>query len=560
MQNSISEDVKKILLYYRKLFNYQSLYLFPKVNTKTITPIVSIGVEDKKPFEHQQKIGWLNYFQNVLTHQNIDEHLSVGEFFKYYELDILYPIRLNSTCYGFLGIGSNGRNINRIELQIGELIVNYLASFWRNLELLKGAKTDSQKTEALVEEIANLLEISHAIESGENLQVLLEFIMKRSMKIMRAEAASLLLLDENQKELEFRVALGPKGREVKPHRLPLGQGIGGWVAKNRKPLLIPDVKQDDRFDPTFDQRSGYVTRSIVCVPLIRNTRTLGVMQALNRTDGKPFTEEDVTTFSIISTLAALAIENSKLVYSAIEKEKIDKDLAVASEIQRLIIPKHLPKVANLEMSGIYIPSKGIGGDFYSVFPLNENETVFCIADATGKGISGALLVSTMHATLKAYLDFTNDLVLILTKLNHLIDELSTSDKYITLFIALYDKRTSDLIYINAGHNPPILFTKKDKYERLKKGGVCIGIIPFEYQTEKVRLNKGDLLLMYTDGVTDAMNDKKERFGESNLIDVLSEKRGQNCEAIQDEISLRVLDHCGDQPLNDDFTLFIIKRK
>jgi len=560
MQNSISEDVKKILLYYRKLFNYQSLYLFPKVNTKTITPIVSIGVEDKKPFEHQQKIGWLNYFQNVLTHQNIDEHLSVGEFFKYYELDILYPIRLNSTCYGFLGIGSNGRSINRIELQIGELIVNYLASFYRNLELLKGAKTDSQKTESLVEEIASLLEISHAIESGENLQVLLEFIMKKSMKILRAEAASLLLLDENQKELEFRVALGPKGREVKPHRLPLGQGIGGWVAKNRKPLLIPDVKQDDRFDPTFDQRSGYVTRSIVCVPLIRNARTLGVMQALNRTDGKPFTEEDVTTFGIISTLAALAIENSKLVYSAIEKEKMDKDLAVASEIQRLIIPKHLPKVANLEMSGIYIPSRGIGGDFYSVFPLNENETVFCIADATGKGISGALLVSTLHATLKAYLDFTNDLVLILTKLNHLIDELSTSDKYITLFIALYDKRTSDLIYINAGHNPPILFTKKDKYERLKKGGVCIGIIPFEYQTEKVRINKGDLLLMYTDGVTDAMNDKKERFGESNLIDVLSEKRGQNCEAIQDEISLRVLDHCGDQPLNDDFTLFIIKRK
>ncbi|MEJ2051459.1 MAG: SpoIIE family protein phosphatase [Calditrichota bacterium] len=546
MQNNITDDVKKILLYYRKLFNYQSLYLFPKVNTKTISPIVNIGVEDKKPFEHQQKIGWLNYFQNVLTHQNIDEHLSVGEFFKYYELDILYPIRLNSTCYGFLGIGSNGRDINRIELQIGELIVNYLASFWRNLELLKGAKTDSQKTESLVEEIANLLEISHAIESGENLQVLLEFIMKRSMKIMRAEAASLLLLDENQKELEFRVALGPKGREVKPHRLPLGQGIGGWVAKNRKPLLIPDVKQDDRFDPTFDQRSGYATRSIVCVPLIRNSRTLGVMQALNRTDGKPFTEEDVTTFSIISTLAALAIENSKLVYSAIEKEKMDKDLAVASEIQRLIIPKHLPKV--------------IGGDFYSVFPLNENETVFCIADATGKGISGALLVSTLHATLKAYLDFTNDLVLILTKLNHLIDELSTSDKYITLFIALYDKQTSDLTYINAGHNPPILFTKKDKYEKLKKGGVCIGIIPFDYQTETVRLNKGDLLLMYTDGVTDAMDDKKERFGESNLIDVLSEKRGQNCEAIQDEISLRVLDHCGDQPLNDDFTLFIIKRK
>ncbi len=560
MQSSLSEDVKRVLLYYRKLFNYQSLYLFPDIDPKTIAPILTIGVGDKKPFEHQQKIGWLNYFQDVLTQDNIDKHLSVGEFFKYYDLDVLYPIRLNGTCYGFLGVGTHGRNINQIELQIGELIVSYLASFWRNLELLKGAKDASEKTQTFVEEIASLLEISHAIESGEDLQDLLEFIMKKCMNVMRAEAASLLLLDENDKELEFRVALGPKGKEVKPFRLPLGQGIGGWVAKNGKPLLIPDAYEDSRFDPSFDKRSGFITRSIACVPLIHNNRTLGVMQALNRTDGKPFTDEDVRTFTIFSTLAGLAIENSRLLYSAIEKEKIDKDLAVAAEIQRLIIPKHLPKVANLEMSGIYIPSKGIGGDFYSIFPLNDNETVFCIADATGKGISGALLVSTLHATLKAYLDFTNDLVLILTKLNHLIDELSTSDKYITLFIAHYDKRTSELTYINAGHNPPILFTKKDKHERLKKGGVCIGIIPFDYHPETIKLNKGDLLLMYTDGVTDAMNEKRERFGESNLIDIVSEKRGLNCEAIQDEISLRVLDHCGDQPLSDDFTLFIVKRK
>ena len=560
MQDTLTDDVQKVLNHFKKLFNYKSVYLFPDIQDNLISPIVLIDAEVREPFNHNKKISWLNYYQEVLTRDSIDNHLSISEFLNYYGIDILFPVRQNGNCYGFLGVDNNSNKIKDIEYQIGELIVSYLASFWRNMELLKANRGATEKTQSIFEEISTLLEVSKALESGENIQGLLESLIHSCMKIMNAESASLMLLDTDDNELEFKVALGPRGKEVKPLRLPVGQGIGGWVAKEGKPLLIPNAYEDDRFDRSFDQRTGYVTRSIICVPLIFSKKVIGVVQALNRRDGKSFVQEDLHTFKLFATLAALAIENSRLLHSAIEKEKMEKDLVVATEIQRLIIPNHLPKIRTLELSGIYIPSKGIGGDFYSVFPVNDNESVFCVADVTGKGVTGALLVSTMHATIKAYLDFTTDLVHILQKMNHLIEELSTSDRYITLFIAHYDRQTSELTYVNAGHNPPLVFSKKNKIRKLTEGGVCVGVVPYEYNSHKIKLEKGDLLLMYTDGVVEAMNEDKELFGEANLIQTVYDKQSQSCEVIQDEITLRVLDHCGEQPLNDDFTLFIVSKK
>ncbi|UCF63349.1 MAG: SpoIIE family protein phosphatase [bacterium] len=560
MHDPLTEEVQKVLNHFKKLFDYKSVYLFPDIQDQIISPILLIDAEIKEPFKHQKKISWLNYYQDVLTEDNIDDHLSISDFLKYYKINILFPIRQNGNCFGFLGINNNARKIKEIELQIGQFIVSYLASFWRNLELLKENREASEKTQAFFEEISSLLEISHALESGEDIQKLLESIIQTCMSIMNAESASLMLLDEEKNELEFKVALGPKGKEVKPLRLPIGKGIAGWVAKESKPLLIPNAYEDERFDRSFDRRTGYVTRSILCVPLIYNKKTVGVLQALNRKDGKSFSQENLHAFTLFATLAALAIENSRLIHRTIEKEKFEKDLVVATEIQRLIIPHHLPKVRSLELSGIYIPSRGIGGDFYSVFPVNEDQTVFCIADVTGKGVTGALLVSTLHATIKAYLDFTSDLILILQKLNHLIEELSTSDRYITLFIASYDQKTSELTYVNAGHNPPLLFSKEKTPVKLTEGGVCLGVLPYEYTYAKITLEPNNILLMYTDGVVEAMNDQNVMFGEKNLIQTVLDKRNQSCEVIQDEITLRVLDHCADQPLNDDYTLFILRRK
>jgi len=138
--------------------------------------------------------------------------------------------------------------------------------------------------------------------------------------------------------------------------------------------------------------------------------------------------------------------------------------------------------------------------------------------------------------------------------------LSTSDRYITLFIACYNQKNSELTYINAGHNPPLLFGNGNKPDKLTEGGVCVGVVPYEYKSAKIKLEKNDLLLMYTDGVIEAMNENKEMFGEENLVKTVLDKRSESCEVIQDEITLRVLDHCADETLGDGFTLFILRKK
>src|SRR4030042_532953 len=335
MQHSLTEEVNQVLYHFKNLFNYKSIYLFPDIQENLISPIFLIGAQMKEPFNHHKKISWLNFYQDVLTRENINNHLSISDFLKYYDIDILYPIRENGNCYGFLAINNDARKVKTVELRIGDLIVSYLASFWRNLELLKDAREASDKTQTMVQEITSLLEISRALESGEDIQNLLEFIIEKCMKVMNAESASLMLLDSNNNQLEFKVALGPKGKEVKSLRLPVGKGIAGWVAREGKPLLIPNAYEDERFDRSFDARTGYVTKSIICVPLRYQDKTLGVVQALNRVDGNAFSKEDLKSFVLFASLATLAIDNSHLLHYTIQKEKLEKDLVVASEVQRL---------------------------------------------------------------------------------------------------------------------------------------------------------------------------------------------------------------------------------
>ncbi|KAA3618474.1 MAG: GAF domain-containing protein [Calditrichaeota bacterium] len=555
----IGAEQEEVLTFYKRLFNYKFLYIFPPVKQNTIKPLVAIGREENLSFYNARDIDWLNFYHKVLTVETLNGESSIDQFFEHYEIDRLFPIRLNDECFGFLALGSHGRQSNHLENQIAQLIIRYLASLWHNHALLNDIEDSSKKTEQLLAEISTLLEVTQAIESGGNIQNLLEMIMQKCMNVMMVEAVSLMLLTKDKKELEFRVALGPKGKDVKPYKLKLGQGIAGTVALSGKPLLIPNAYNDDRFDPAFDRRSGFKTESILCVPLIYHNSVLGVVQALNRFDGKPFAEHDLSTFKIFSTQAALAIENTRLLHEAIENEKLKSQIAIASEIQHLIVPEILPEIPGLEMSGCYIPSQGVGGDFYAVQNVNEHETIFCIADVSGKSVPGALLVSTLHATLRAYLEFTTDLQVIMKKLNELIIKLSTADRFITLFISKFNSKTSKLDYISAGHNPQYLLREPFKISKLSSTGVCVGLIPFDYKIKSVDLKKNDMVLLYTDGIVEARDKNKEIFGEERLGKVLFENLKRPCDFIQKQIIRAVETFSPDAHQQDDLTLLVIRK-
>ena len=433
-------------------------------------------------------------------------------------------------------------------------------SFLDNVHLQRELQRASSRMQAVIEETTALHEISRSIESTASLDTLLHHIVEKSMNLMHAESGSLMLYTEEGDELEFKVALGPKSADVKPFRVKPGQGISGWVAKYGKPILIKDAYKDERFDPSFDKRTGYRTRSFLCVPLKYKDRILGVITILNRLDHRPFTERDQQMLVTFATQAALAIENTRLLKEALEKERLKADLKVAAKIQGMLIPQELPKIKNLEVAATYIPCKEMSGDFYDVIPIKDGKWVFVMADVSGKSVPGAMLMSNFQATIRTYLQFSSDLVWIMEHINELLIKHTTSDRYITVFVALYDPKNGTITSVNAGHNPPLLIKANDKVEKLNKGGIFVGILPWKYEHQNFRFSKDNLLVMYTDGLVEAMNEKEEEFGLTRLQELVLKHRLENIDALKERIINAVKEHTGGKSLDDDFTLLLVRKK
>ena len=560
MKIEINNDIISVLEYHKRLFNYKNIIIFPAIDNSEIKPMMALKPDTEFSFVQAGELNWLNFHSEMITFDKLKKGEIVQNFFKHFEIDMLIPIREGKECYGFLALSANNKKFNQVELNINLIIVQFLANYWKNQHLLYRSQITTKILHSMFNEITSLLEISYVVKSGNDLQSILELVMDECMRIMKAEAASLMLLDHEKNELEFRVALGPKGKDVKPFRLAVGKGIAGWVAKHGKPLFIPDAYKDERFNPEFDKKSGFKTKSILCVPMTYKNQITGVLQVLNRQDGTTFQKSDLRIFTIFASMAALAIENTRLFYSVLDKEMLEKDLSIAAEIQRLMIPIKLPEAEGIISKGTYLPSKDVGGDIYGIFPVNENETVFCIGDVSGKGVPGALLVSTLHATLKAYLQFTTDIQLIVNKLNQLILEISTKDKFITFFIAYYNRVNSELIYINAGHNPPYLLQRGKESVKVKTNGMALGVMPYEYKTTNVKINNDDLLVLYTDGLIEAWDEKKKTFGDKKLQTIVNLHNEFNCGLLHDLIIQYVNLHTENVAKADDFALLVLQFK
>ena len=540
-----------------EVFHYDKILLLAADHTGRFKPVLQ---SDRHRYKSLKLKRSEVTAQRVAFKRDLDPLSPLHQICDFFGVEALFSVQPDDKTLAFLAISSQIPTFTSRQIEIARFICNYIANMLHNDHLVQNLKQYSDRMQKMVDELGTLHEITHALESTDTIDTLLEYIMKKSLEVMQAESASLMLVIEETHELEFKVALGPKGTAVKPFRLPIGQGISGWVAESGEPVLIPDCYSDPRFDPSFDKRTGYKTRSMLCVPMIHKGKIVGVMSIINRLDLKPFDENDQLLFTIFASQAALSIENARLVHSAIEKERLDKELQVASEIQRLLIPQDIPRLKFLEIAAAYMPCKEVGGDFYDILQLDDNRFIFVVADVSGKGIPGAMVVSNMQATLRAYLEYSADLISIVTRLNELIIRQTTADRYITFFIALYDHHEKSLTYINAGHNPPLLISAEGQITELRKGGVFIGYVPWEFESETLPFNPGDLLLLYTDGVVEAMNDKEEEFEFSRLKEIVIQNHSQSVEQIRDHIFNAVKHHVGSNPLQDDYTMMIARRR
>lgn len=549
--NNLISNLKNSLDFYKNIFKYKNILLLSDNGAKFS---VEIQTNNKKYPKYNYKNKKLKIIENVYQKHTLSKRSFLYKMCGHFKVDVLFKINGGNV----LAIQTQKSGLSDREIKLGKFFSEYLDNLLKNEKLVIDLESNSKRLRQMISEITTLHEITRALDSGQNLEALLYYIMEKCKLIMNAEASSLMLVIPETNELEFKVVLGPKSEEVKPFRLPIGKGISGWVAKTGKPVLIPDAYKDKRFDPSFDKRSGFVTRSMLCVPMIHKKKTIGVMTVLNRHDQFSFTENDKVLLTIFASQAALAIENAKLLLEAIEKERLQKELQVAAEIQNLLIPQKLPEIKNLDISATYLPCLEISGDFYNIIPLGKNRFAFVVADVSGKGIPGAMVVSNMQATLRAYLEQSDDLLSIVSKLNSSIIDQTTDDRFITFFIGIYDENKMTLEYVNAGHNPPLHYNGSKKIGKLKTGGIFIGFLPFDYKSEKIQLKPGDILTFYTDGLIEAMNDNDVEFGEDKVIKIIEKKSKLSSKNIQKSLIDEVRKHIGDNKLHDDFTLVITK--
>lgn len=305
------------------------------------------------------------------------------------------------------------------------------------------------------------------------------------------------------------------------------------------PLLLPAAVADlpvgvlvsNRRDERLGALADTLSEKLLAVPILSEGKNLGVLvvgDKENRAGGiDDFGPNDVRILSLLGNQAAIALENARLHREAVEKERIEREIELAASIQRAILPQTLPEVPGLAIAGGNKPTRQVGGDFFDVFPLNDGTVALCVADVSGKGVPAALLVSTVHACLHLLLDVeTIDLPAIVARANRHLVRFSATRKYATLFLARFDPRTRELTYVNAGHNPGILLSGSSM-QLLPSSGVPIGMLPGAVHHEERRtLAKGDLLALYSDGITEAVNGLDEEFGMERLEALLSRRRDE----------------------------------
>jgi sigma-B regulation protein RsbU (phosphoserine phosphatase) len=408
------------------------------------------------------------------------------------------------------------------------------------------------------EDMAAVVELLGFINSTINLDELLDRIMVAAREVLNAEASSLMLLDEQTGELIVSVPTGPKREELKEIRIPRGEGISGWVAEHGEPLLIPDVSEDSRFFRRIDQVFGFVTRSVVCMPLRAKGKTLGVLEVINRQDGKPFSGEDAELLMMFAHQAAVVLDNARLQAEALERERLMRELIIAKQIQERLIPKTFPEMDGLRMAGFLAPAEAVSGDFYDYMVTREGDLIIFIGDVSGKGIPASLLMATTSTALKILLEMETDLAAAIETVNRFLSRGESKKEFVTLFLGRYSPRGRTFHYVNCGHPPPILVHSCRQIE-LDKGGSALGAFPEErYSFTDVPLLPGDVIVMFTDGVTEIRDPGGALLGEERLEGICTGLRGMPAENILDHVRDRVLAFAEGAPQEDDLAMVVLQ--
>jgi sigma-B regulation protein RsbU (phosphoserine phosphatase) len=417
------------------------------------------------------------------------------------------------------------------------------------------ALESSERRDAVIE-LSTIVEATKRLNSTLDLAELLNIILQLTTRQTGAERGTVFLIDREREEIWSLVGMGLDQHEI---RLPINRGVAGHVAASGDTINLADAYADPRFESEVDLRLGFRTRSLLCLP-IRNKdgETIGVLQLLNKKSG-PFTHADEGMLRAISDHVALALENAQLHREMIHKQRMERDLALARSIQVGLLPERPPELDGFDIAVSHRPSLEAGGDYYDFIPLAPDTILTVVADVEGKGVGSAMVMANLQATLHALLAHLHSLERLVESLNDMILADTRGQKFMTMFIGLLDQPHRTLHYVNAGHVPPAVVRADGSVEYLREGGMVVGLFPsVHYDRGHVRLNTGDIVVSCTDGITEAMDQESEEFGQPRLVDLCVRERAKPAQEIVDIVLKEVDLFSRGGTHEDDRVIMILK--
>jgi sigma-B regulation protein RsbU (phosphoserine phosphatase) len=408
---------------------------------------------------------------------------------------------------------------------------------------------------------------------------LYQHLAERIRRALDASNAAIFTRDEKTGNFNLRVVAGPHDTE---QRLQLSQRA--FVVRrliNLSTPLVIEPREIETWSQALnallpaqrEERAGEhqvlrAIKSTILVQIKQRNELVGILSFGPRRGGFQYSVADRELLMSIAGQLALIIDNARLTERMVVQERLRRELALAAEVQQRLLPSQAPKTNGMEIAGFCEPARGVGGDYYDFIKFDNSQLGVAIADVAGKGMPAALLMSTVQATLRSLTAARNgsaisDLSSIVSKLNRLLFNSTNGEHYVTFFYAMFDQATRCLTYVNAGHNPPIFLRADDssEFRQLTSGGLVAGAFEHAaYEQETVQLRSNDLLFLYTDGLTEALNSEGEEFGTSRMMETLKSIASLSADQIRDVVARRVKEWCAGMSLYDDLTFVVMKVK
>jgi len=412
--------------------------------------------------------------------------------------------------------------------------------------------------------LKKLTEANHSLAEIESLDGLFPRLLDLTKDVMDAEAASLMLYNPELDQLEFASikddVVGDREQDVLKSsvKLNMGEGIAGWVAQNREPVIIKDAQNDSRFSKRADKKTGFSTRTMLCVPLIHRQDLLGVLNVLNSKDKPFFEEQDLGLLESFADLAAVAITRSRLLEARVEQERFRAELTAAAQIQKLFWPELPAMEDGSHLWAVSEPAASVGGDLYDVIPMPDESWLLYVADVSGKGLPAALIMAALSTKIQSEALLQTEVDALLHNANKSMYNLASEEGFFaTIALARYWPSSGKMHLTLGGHFPPLWIAGDTIVSLPQLEGISLGVTPdVHYEKKEIFLSPGESILFFTDGIIEAENEDHELFSNERLADYIENASGPPW----GEGLLKIIRGWrGNASVNDDLTILEIWR-